>query len=58
MLEEAGLVTSQKLGRTRTCRVDPMILSQAERWIAERRQMWEQGLDRLGAYLGEEGEKK
>jgi DNA-binding transcriptional ArsR family regulator len=53
VLEESGLVTSQKLGRVRTCRVVPQMLSQAERWIAERRQMWEGNLDRLGAFLGE-----
>jgi DNA-binding transcriptional ArsR family regulator len=59
VLEESGLVQSQKVGRVRTCRIDPKILSQAEVWIAERRQMWERNLDRLGAYLNEsEGEKK
>jgi DNA-binding transcriptional ArsR family regulator len=55
VLEESGLVTSQKLGRVRTCRVDPKMLSQAERWITERRQMWEHNLDRLGEFL-EEGD--
>ena len=53
VLEESGLVTSQKLGRVRTCQVDPKMLSQAERWITERRQMWERNLDRLGEFLGE-----
>src|SRR5579863_4259139 len=53
VLEESGLVTSEKKGRVRTCRVDPKILSQAEGWIAERRQMWERHLDRLGAFLDE-----
>ena len=53
VLEESGLVTSQKLGRVRTCRVDPQMLSRAERWITERRQMWEGNLDRLGEFLGE-----
>ena len=41
VLEDSGLVTSQKIGRVRTCRIDPKMLSQAERWVAERRQMWE-----------------
>jgi DNA-binding transcriptional ArsR family regulator len=59
VLEESGLVKSQKVGRVRTCQVNPLMLSQAEGWIAERRQMWERSLDRLGAFLGEnEGEKK
>ena len=53
VLEESGLVTSQKLGRVRTCQVDPKMLSQAERWITERRHMWERNLDRLGEFLGE-----
>ena len=51
VLEESGLVTSEKAGRVRTCRIDPKMLSQAEQWVAERRQMWERSLDRLGALL-------
>jgi DNA-binding transcriptional ArsR family regulator len=51
VLEGSGLVASEKLGRVRTCRIDPKRLSQAESWVAERRQMWERNLDRLGAYL-------
>lgn len=54
VLEEAGLVTSKKKGRVRTCRIDPEKLSMAERWVAERRAMWEQNLDRLGAFLDAE----
>jgi DNA-binding transcriptional ArsR family regulator len=53
VLEESGLVRSEKTGRVRTCRIDPRMLSQAERWISERRQMWERNLDRLGAWLEE-----
>ena len=53
VLEESGLVTSQKVGRVRTCRIDPKMLSQAEQWVSERRQMWERSLDRLGAFLDE-----
>ena len=53
VLEDSGLVTSEKIGRVRTCRIDPKMLSQAEQWVAERRQMWERGLDRLGAFLDE-----
>ena len=54
VLEESGLVKSEKRGRVRTCRVAPEMLSQAEGWIAERRQMWERSLDRLGQILDEE----
>jgi DNA-binding transcriptional ArsR family regulator len=53
VLEESGLVTSEKVGRVRTCRIDPKMLSQAEQWVAERRLMWERSLDRLGAFLDE-----
>jgi DNA-binding transcriptional ArsR family regulator len=53
VLEKSGLVTSQKVGRVRTCRIDPRMLSQAEQWVAERRAMWERSLDRLGAFLDE-----
>jgi DNA-binding transcriptional ArsR family regulator len=51
VLEESGLVTSQKVGRVRTCRIEPEKLSLAEQWVSQRRQMWERSLDRLGAYL-------
>ena len=53
VLEESGLVASEKKGRVRTCRIDPAMLSAAERWVAERRVMWERNLDRLGAFLDE-----
>lgn len=53
VLEDSGLVTSEKNGRVRTCRIDPARLSLAERWVSERRQMWEARLDRLGAFLDE-----
>lgn len=51
VLEDCGLVTSEKVGRVRTCRIEPQILSEAELWVSERRQMWERNLDRLNAYL-------
>jgi len=53
VLEDCGLVTSQKAGRVRTCRIDPKMLSQAEQWVGERRALWERNLDRLGTYLDE-----
>jgi DNA-binding transcriptional ArsR family regulator len=51
VLEESGLIRSQKSGRVRTCRIEPQALSVAERWIGERRLEWEQRLDQLGEYL-------
>lgn len=53
VLEASGLVISEKIGRTRTCRIEPKVLSQAEQWIAERRALWERRLDRLGQFLDE-----
>jgi hypothetical protein len=44
-------VRSEKIGRVRTCTLDGAVLSQAERWINERRIEWEHRLDRLGDYL-------
>ena len=51
VLEGSGLVRSAKVGRVRTCRIDASALSQAERWINQRRVEWESRLDRLGDYL-------
>jgi DNA-binding transcriptional ArsR family regulator len=51
VLEAAGLVRSEKVGRVRTCSIEPQVLSQAERWINARRTEWERRLDRLGDYL-------
>lgn len=53
VLETSGLVVSEKVGRVRTCRIEPKALTQAEQWIAERRALWERRLDRLGAFLDE-----
>ena len=51
VLEAAGVVASEKVGRVRTCRINVGALSQAETWIHQRRTEWERKLDRLGAYL-------
>jgi DNA-binding transcriptional ArsR family regulator len=51
VLVAAGLVRSEKVGRVRTCAIEPQALSQAEEWINARRIAWERRLDRLGDYL-------
>lgn len=51
VLEGAGLVRSEKVGRVRTFAVEPAALNRAEQWINARRTEWERRLDRLGAYL-------
>jgi DNA-binding transcriptional ArsR family regulator len=53
MLEASGLVQSVKVGRVRTCRIEPESLRLAEDWIAGRRAFWERRLDRLGELLAE-----
>jgi DNA-binding transcriptional ArsR family regulator len=51
VLEASGVVHSHKVGRVRTCEIEPLALSAAERWISERRATWEARLDRLGGFL-------
>jgi DNA-binding transcriptional ArsR family regulator len=52
ILEESGLVRTEKIGRVRTCSIDPRGLAIAANWIGERRSIWEKRLDRLGDLLG------
>ena len=51
VLEASGLVGTDKVGRVRSCRLEPAALSAAEQWLSQRRQEWEHRLDRLGQYL-------
>lgn len=51
ILEESGLVHSEKQGRVRTCRIEPAGFALAETWFRERRTLWERRLDRLGELL-------
>lgn len=50
-LEECGLVTSEKTGRTRTCQLDSKTFRHAEQWFAKRRAHLEQSFDRLDKML-------
>ena len=54
VLEAAGLVRSDKVGRTRTCRLEPARLRLAADWFAGQRATWERRLDRLGEVLVED----
>jgi len=56
VLEKSGLVRTEKVGRVRTCSIETRGLTVAERWIDERRSIWERRLDRLGKFLAEEDE--
>jgi len=53
VLEHCGVVSTRKIGRVRTCRIVPDGLSVAQRWLEERRSLWERRLDRLGDILNE-----
>src|ERR1700742_2533847 len=50
VLEARGLVRSEKVGRVRTCRIEPKALATAEQWITARRALWERRFDRLAKY--------
>jgi DNA-binding transcriptional ArsR family regulator len=53
VLEESGLVHSEKLGRVRTYQIEPKGLAPLAGWVAERRTLMERSLDRLGELLAE-----
>ena len=51
VLEASGLVSSEKIGRVRTCRIEPTALRTVEDWITGQRAVWERRFDRLKKYL-------
>ena len=51
ILEAADLVTSEKRGRTRECRLGPAQLEDATAWIERYRSFWERRLDRLESVI-------
>lgn len=58
ILEESRLIKSEKVGRVRTCRLEPDSLNVAQKWLKSRVSMWEYRLDALDAYLqDQEGEE-
>jgi DNA-binding transcriptional ArsR family regulator len=54
VLEEAGVVTSEKTGRVRTVQLAPDALAWVEQWVRRHRQTWERRLDDLGTFLKED----
>lgn len=50
-LEQAGLTTSEKQGRTRICALSPDALEPAQSWLSEQRALWEGRLDRFDDYV-------
>ena len=58
VLEDSGLIRSEKAGRVRTCHVRPRQLAAAESWLAEQRALWEARTERLAAYVENELSKE
>ncbi|MFZ5689785.1 MAG: ArsR/SmtB family transcription factor [Pseudomonadota bacterium] len=58
VLEQSGLVSSEKSGRVRTCKIEPGALHAAEAWIHRHIAAWEQRLDRMEAHIARMKRKK
>lgn len=53
VLEDCRLVRTEKVGRVRTCRVEPAGFTALSRWVDAQRSLWERRLDRMSALLDE-----
>ncbi len=51
ILEESGLVRTEKTGRVRSCSIDPRGLDLIDQWVKQRRSTWERRLDKLEDFL-------
>lgn len=51
VLEASGLVSSQKSGRVRTCRIEPEALQATQAWLVQHIAAWESRLDRMEAHI-------
>lgn len=58
VLQNAGLVSQKKIGRTRFCQLAPAPLKQAEDWIAQYRRFWEGAFDSLERFLSQDPPSK
>jgi DNA-binding transcriptional ArsR family regulator len=58
VLEEAGIVRSEKLGRVRTCTLQPDGLRPLTQWLNDRRNLMEDRFDRLGELFAREAREK
>ncbi len=58
ILEESGLVHTEKLGRVRTCRIETTGFSALEQWIRDHRSLWQRRLDQLSDLLAEPDENE
>ena len=53
VLEQAGLVTTRKIGRVRTCRLGPRRLEEETAWLERYRQLWDARFDALEQVVAE-----
>ena len=53
VLEQAGLVTTQKVGRVRTCKLGPLRLEEETAWIERYREVWDSRFDELDKVVEE-----
>lgn len=51
ILENDGLIRSEKVGRVRTCRINAARLEVAESWLSAQRELWKARTDRLADYV-------
>jgi DNA-binding transcriptional ArsR family regulator len=58
ILEQAGLVTTEKVGRVRTCRLGPRRLDEETEWIERYRQLWASRFDELDKVVEEQKQKE
>jgi DNA-binding transcriptional ArsR family regulator len=58
VLEQAGLVTTKKVGRVRTCKLGPRRLEEVTAWIERYRQLWAARFDELDEVVEELKEKE
>ena len=58
VLEQAGLVTTQKIGRVRTCKLGPRRLEEEAAWIERYRQLWDARFDALDTVVEELKQKE
>lgn len=58
VLEQAGLVSQKKIGRTRRCQLAAQPLKEAEQWLSQYRAFWGGTFDSLERYLSQEEDKE
>ena len=58
VLEQAQLVTTEKVGRVRTCRLGPRRLEDEAAWIDQQRRMWDERFDELDKVVEELRQKE